>query len=413
MAKMKNSTVALILLSAISILPSVGFCSDNTGIVIKTVKKIPLQLDKQDIGVVNHANFNFEDGNAGQAGVERATKKALDSMHSFLNFGPVKELRRSVQVEDGKEILIAEFAPKREDEAFIRVYLRDEPKLIVAYLQVDPMFLNNPENLKHWLAKSVKEQSDPLQIENISVLFLSVDSPGQIRMRGGFHLKHEPSVIDPKLDALQYLGFTVGDKSYIAFVIGKRSLSGIYSAEDRVDERFPPLTQKIKSWSTEKILGQMNEDEDRNQILISELLERKLSDEQFRLLVLGPHPQKSMSRRLQLLLFNLRKKNKLSEFESLFVHLVKSIGLNGSEFEMNTLLQNARLVPEIDLTHEVLELIKRTGGSRVEIEYLQERGRTNEIANELENIKVPDALEGPRKNAVLIIKSRALASSKR
>jgi len=169
----------------------------------------------------------------------------------------------------------------------------------------EPLNLRDPASIPHGAALGGAPHGPALRI------ILPSDRTDIIHFIGGVSTPR--SAYSHMADIL-IEGALQSDGWYLSLVVGKSLTRGYFAAAPRIPERFPPLSDRVKSWSSAQIRAQVGRrvrpfndgpdfTGDRDRILIAELARRGLTDDDIIELLRGP--EVSPEDRLLALIFAL------------------------------------------------------------------------------------------------------------
>ncbi|MBL8233634.1 MAG: hypothetical protein JNL98_34375 [Bryobacterales bacterium] len=192
-----------------------------------------------------------------------------------------------------------------------------------------------------------------------------------------------------------------------------------------VQERFPPLAERVSSWSMQAILTEIGRNweaggpmwlaPDRDAILFGEAVRRGIDQQELKqtLLAKGPHGD-VRARRIGVYLRILKESKLIGQYREVLGQVAVELGVtqDSTEFPANTLFQGLIGVEGVDFSEQALECVARCRFAEGALLYLAEQG-TEDTIRELERIAVPASLQGRKAATIERIRYRQQAAKQR
>jgi hypothetical protein len=311
-------------------------------------------------------------------------------------------------VEDGKDVLMAIWKSHKSSAGFRSVTVWDEPEFNLFLFEVDSAVLDTPDAVRNLWQELFQLAAPPLNISAIDFRMLSTkNSTGTVGMGWVAHQRN-PRRADAKGYALFLGDYRTSLKAYLCVWVGKKLVPGIFDPDTAfVPERFPPLSERLKSMSTSTLLREFRNAPERDSIVTDEILSRKLNEEEFNQIFDAP-PDGEQAR-AYIVFGEIARLNRTQplqkEIKSLFSKYVQQ-GESRSGV-ISAILQSLRGTSQIDFSEEALRLLSQNVAVKACISYLEFRGNTTEIADKLLAMPVSKPFERQKKIAVREILKRA------
>jgi len=310
--------------------------------------------------------------------------------------------------------------PGRPERA---TWLWDTPYWDMFIAEVDAVVLRADE-LTRYCESLLVWDDNPLVLRSLRLTYLNSE-PGKQEVSGkGTYIQTQRATYWMHFEALAR-----GDRGYIGVTISKRAI--VHGADANfpfdsmfVNERFPPLRERIPGWSREVLLEQLGQGSSRDNqgeyplrrdaIILEELLSRgPVSDAEVqRILIGGSDRGEALSgaitdSRLSAFLEALESRNELAAYaasigsallagpvqasvkETAMVHVVAAMGKHG-----------------IDFSREALSFLERGQYTSSSLFYLGSHAQDVETLRKLERIPVRANFEDDKKRAIQTIRGR-------
>jgi hypothetical protein len=223
----------------------------------------------------------------------------------------------------------------------------------------------------------------------------------------------EPTTV-PNRIPIQILGVPAQPNSYVyALVVGKGLLELAYAGGGPVPvlyvpERFPPLAERVGTWTNERLIAELDNGfsvlaTNRDEILLTELLERGLSADEFRQLFVAPgtfrveHVMKAVTETKRVAQYGRGLRDML---------LAQTPGDPLSEETVGIALRYLRNSQDVDLCDLVSQFLARGAFAPWTFSYMEMRGHTQEHYDAVERAGASSRISG-------LARSRALGEIRR
>jgi hypothetical protein len=226
----------------------------------------------------------------------------------------------------------------------------------------------------------------------------------------------EPTTF-PYRAPIQILGVPAQPSSYVyALVVGKRLLGRAYDTGGQVPtlyvpERFPPLNERVGTWTKERLIAELDNGfstvaTNRDEILLTELLGRGLSADEFRQLFVAPgtfrveHVMKAVTDTKRVAQYGRGLRDML---------LAQTPGDPRSEETVGIALRYLRSSPDLDLCDLVSQFLARGAFDPWTFSYMEMCGRTQEHYDAVERAAASSRVsKAAQSNALGQIRRRML-----
>ncbi|MBL8233632.1 MAG: hypothetical protein JNL98_34365 [Bryobacterales bacterium] len=198
-----------------------------------------------------------------------------------LQFEKAVTLRRTGDIWSEGDVLLARW---RVDEPYGRgtLIVEDTPAVWRYYLRMTDCSLRSREALGEFWSQFVLFDAAPLNARSVTIETQAIpNETGDFQAEFGTF----PSAVGV-IRSVYVSGLTRGSECFVRIQAGKKFRSSSYPYAPFVPERFPPLDELMKSWSTTKIRSEVGTrfsliSEDRDEVLITEFARRGMSAEEF------------------------------------------------------------------------------------------------------------------------------------
>jgi hypothetical protein len=201
------------------------------------------------------------------------------------------ELKTTLR-DGGGDNLIAAWKFQDRDRAGT-VILNDTPYFSQYVLRVSNPKITSASDAQEFLNSLFDKASLPVEVR--ATKFTVSTSGARVRVDAHFMMSPQPLVHEFRLSGTGY-----PDAWYGTVLFGKGLLQKCYAEPTFIPERFPALTELVKSWSVSRLWSEFGDKfdsplarqhaDDRNRVIITELLRRGMSpDDVIRLLQLDPN----------------------------------------------------------------------------------------------------------------------------
>lgn len=319
------------------------------------------------------------------------------------------ELRGLIPVvEDGQDVLMAIWKSHDGSSDFRSVTVWDEPEFNLFLFEVDSAALDSQDAIRNLWQELFQLAAPPLNISAIDFRMLSTkNSTGTVGMGWVAHQRN-PRRADAKGYDLFLAGYRTSSKAYLCVWVGKKLVPGIFDPSTAfVPERFPPLSERLKSMSTSTLLREFRSGPERDSIVADEILSRKLNEEEFNQIF--DTPPDGEQARAYIVFGEIVRLNRTQPLQREIKNLFSKYVQQGESRSgvISAILQSLRGTSQIDFSEEALRLISQNVAVKASISYLEFRGNTMEIADKLLAMPVSKPLERQKTIAVREILKRA------
>ncbi len=214
---------------------------------------------------------------------------------------------------------------------------------------------------------------------------------------------------------VQILGAPVAPSSYVyALVVDKRLLERAYATGGHpgvlyVPERFPPLEERVGAWTKEKLVAELDNGNsgsaaNRDEILLTELLARGLSPDEFRQIFAAPGPF-----RVEHVMKTVIETKRVPQYAGALrdVLLAQTSGPPGSDETVRVILRSLQRSPDVDFCDVVSQFLARGAFAPSTFHYMAERGHTKDHYDAVERAALsPRVSEAERASALAQIRRK-------
>jgi hypothetical protein len=206
-------------------------------------------------------------------------------------------------------------------------------------------------------------------------------------------------------------------------IVGKAFTESFYPVPPFIPERFPPLTDLVHSWNSEKIWSEVGKpagphpwedySDHRDGILITELVRRGVNEERFSELLRTANPA-TLENRANVVFGALRAAGNgpaLTRFIGPALATYEQIGLSATD-AVDVLFIHARRDCSLAFEEQALSLLKKGIFLGPAFTYLGECSTSKEVLQTLESFSSPLETEPQRNAAVQRLRGRTGASTK-
>jgi hypothetical protein len=203
-------------------------------------------------------------------------------------------------------------------------------------------------------------------------------------------------------EEIQILGVPAQSNSYVySITVGKVLVSPAYYTGYPSDflyvrERFPPLRDRIGSWTNERLTLELDDGSglfatNRDEILLTELLRRGISAGEFRQLFDAPGPF-----RVEHVMRTLANTHREAQYSGGLrdMLLAQAPGVHRSEETVRVALQYLKRSPNADLCDVVSQFLARGAFAPWTFYYMEQRGHTREHYEAVERAVLPPGVPG-------------------
>jgi len=336
-------------------------------------------------------------------------EKLLRAAEAFtkvtFNLPSLKYVKAVTRQEEG-DVLVVKWTM---DEPFAKgvVFLQDEPNFSRYEFRLANCEIHSKEDVEAFLSKLVVWRKPPNNIMpgGFEVRLLIDDRP----IKAFFGDITTLSVI--WLRNMEINAAALGENEWLVTVkMGKGFTSTYYPIAPFVPERFPPLAELVQSWSFERIsseLGKATYPQFRDDVLVTEVIRRGLSEEQFVALIGSAEPPRLESR-AQVVLIALYREGKgdlAARYFGPALAKYEQIGqaANGA---VETLFRfAARNCSTFHETHAV-RLLREGTFQTGPLMYVGHCSASEETLLGLEHLALPDKLADQKDSAIMDIRRR-------
>jgi hypothetical protein len=311
-------------------------------------------------------------------------------------------------LEDDRDVLLAKWKRSGGASAIKSVSVWDEPTFNMFLFEVDSTVLNSPDSVRKLWRELFQLDTPPLNITAIDFRLVSVKNSIGIVGMGWVSHHRNPRREDLKGYEISLAAYRSDSQAYLCVWIGKKLVPGVFAPSNVfIPERFPPLNERIKSMSTSALIHEFHDAPERDSVVADELLSRTLTDEEFNQMFYALPGDEAT--RAYVIFAEIGRLNKTQALQKEIKNLLVKYVQQGESRSgvIAIMLQSLRGTSQIDLSDEVLDLIKKNITVKDSISYLEFRGDTKEIADKLQGLPVPTELERQKQRAVKEIFKRA------
>jgi hypothetical protein len=212
------------------------------------------------------------------------------------------------------------------EESFLKgsVIMADHPSISYYHFRLPGFRIAAGEDVERLISALVVYNKPPVDVRPERSRFKVTGSPGALTSFSWGFDPYIPSA-NPYLRHFFILGVSDADSWYVTVGVGKGLTSKYYPVKPFIPERFPPVNELARSWSSEQIRAELRkwlkEDEfgHRQAILLDELVSRGITTEQI-LDLLGdvPPSREDLYHRLVRLIGALRRNGQGSALRAFF-----------------------------------------------------------------------------------------------
>jgi hypothetical protein len=188
--------------------------------------------------------------------------------------------------ESGKDILVARWTASREMTIFSEMIAWDTPDRTTFLFRLHHGVWSSNSAIQSFFERLLRAPRADRRIPVIKSVQLNVgvDPNGQRRIgSGALVLNTIPRQFARGPDASFYL-WDAKDASYLSMTLQEYITLDYPADMRRIGERFPPLTERAKQWSKQRLIDELTpggfDAMDRDRILTAELLTRNVADDE-------------------------------------------------------------------------------------------------------------------------------------
>lgn len=229
--------------------------------------------------------------------------------NTIFNFGSLKLIKAVTYTDAGGDALVAEW---ESDSGRANLVLQDTAYFSEYDIRTGPRVIHNAPELSAFLADILVPEKEPLHLQ---IREFEVHVPPQPPAIVFFQGSNFRSAVHVVAD-IDIGGATDGKAWYLRVRLPKTYTRLFYPVPPYIPERFPPLSELMKTWSFERIYSEVGKRSGpevfsvhRDGVLLAELARRGLSDSQIGDLLAGVSVGE-LGERAQLLLWAITKAGK-------------------------------------------------------------------------------------------------------
>lgn len=325
---------------------------------------------------------------------------------------PSLHFQRAVTRRDAGDIVVAQW---NIDEPYAKgsIILVDTPVVSLYELHLAGVSLNSRDDLATFLSKLLIWGKPPLDAQSVT-LGLPAGVEGIREFSGKFAT---PPVSTPVIRDVYISGIADGNESFMTVQVGKGFTRSAYPVPPFIPERFPPLTELAHSWTFARLWGEvgktfdlrihMDFSEHRDEILIKELIRRRLSEDQFLDLLSNTKPGYMESRAgiVFSALASTGKEASLNRYFESALNMYERIGpVAGSAAELVFRFASRSCSPALE-AHAV-RLMKSGVFQKGALSYIGACSSSSEMLRAVEAVSVPDSLVQQKETVLRGIRRR-------
>jgi hypothetical protein len=324
------------------------------------------------------------------------------------------------------DVLLARWGAAESGRPERATWLWDEPWWDIFVIEVDPAVLQSDQLTRYCEGLFVWD-TGPIGLRSMSLTYLDSQPGKQVALGTGEYIQTSRGVYVMWLSAL-----ASGDHAYIGVTLSKSIiLAGAYGEANipsgawEVKERFPPLRDRLSSWSRDALLEELGKGAPGNDylrryprthdvIILQELLSRgPLSDAEVRQVVVGDfdkgdaYSAEVIDLRVGTFLLVVESRNELAAYApALRSVLLGTPILAAYEDPVMGRVATAMDKHGIDFSEAALLCLERGRYTRMSLFYLQFHARDEQTLRKLQSIPVRPDLEDTKRFAVKRIAER-------
>jgi hypothetical protein len=306
---------------------------------------------------------------------------------------------------DNQDILVANWKSDNDGGPLGRVSVWDTPLHDVFVFEVDNEVLNSAERIKALVDGLLLWSTAPLQIARTHY-YLLLKEPSALGVVGSGNVVYERFSALPNEEFNFFIaGYRLKTGSYLCFFVGKKLVD---EAPNLLPERFPPLKARIRDSSTDALLQDLDSpgSQERDNILIHELVSRKLSDDEFDRLV---SYRENPGGRAYDVVAEIVAQHKLQLYEKR-IRSFLAFSMQGhpkTDTRPPAILRALWYARDVDFSDLALAAVRDGSAVYDGLTYLRTRGDSRHMADELQDMPVPDEWKDLRDQVARDIRDRA------
>jgi len=330
---------------------------------------------------------------------------AADEANSFLAAPVSRPTRVSTLVDRGEDVLVARWPANSSTEGGAPVLLWDDATSETVVFRFDANQIRSPtalaqlvETLMHW---------DSHRLGSAELWVRSLVGPGRVLTGYGVRGVNAIPLQFELGPQVTFAGFISGNMGYLGISFMSRSVE-FPSELKGIDERFPPLRERVQYWTTAKLIAQSHPARSRgyqrDAVLVHELVKREdLTVPAFQdLLSRGVGNWSSMAN--DVLPEPVRaaiEAHRVGKFaEAIYLYMDHHPPSPAISYQTDRILSALSSEPEIDLEERAIQYLGNRTAVRGSLEYLQIRGKTSQARDAVASFD-PDGQWGMERIAVL------------
>jgi hypothetical protein len=304
---------------------------------------------------------------------------------------------------------------KTDSPGFSRIWVLDEPEYNWFVLESDPHQFESPESIRAFWNRTIAWATDGVPLAQVE-LTMSRGS-GRFLLAG-------TGRINPNYawgGEVEVYAVRTSTGAVFALKCGKQLFSGYPSEARYVPERFPPLAGRIATWKKQDLfdqIGRMKERTgpirhfaNRDSILIAEIVRRGLTDNDFDKLFSPPvgDYDDTFGFRVDSTIKAIVSSGQLETHRASFEAAVLRLGLHDRDdnrFALTSVFAVLTRHLGGDYSDLALTCLKTCVLVRDPLQYLEDRGTTEEAYNTLLHISVPRDMETQRQATLESVRQR-------
>ncbi len=349
--------------------------------------------------------------------IQKAIDNSRKALEGLFTVRLTKLVGAKVILQDKADILFTEWVAGSNDALTRNIFVWDHPDFELVFFKSSRDSVASKEWLEKFLGNTVASSESPLGIESVKLQV--ADSVPDLGVGGLGWVEYlvRPARITR---GYEFRVATIFDEvnAYIVFEIGKRLFTAFsVNSVSSIPERFPPLKDRLAGLRKVDIIRKLNGNEERDRVLLGELIRRGLNDKEFNLLMFlvefdSMLPDKAKARQVISLISEIIAAGKMKAFEkkirNSFV-VFEAMAEAGTPM-LQALVQAILRDTDVDFSDEVIRLMNLGFIHREGLTYLERHGDTPKVVQFLVNLQVPAEIEESKKTAIRVIESRVSKS---
>jgi len=409
MSTLKYLLLILVLSASPAVIPA--FAAGN--ITMQMVADwTPAENTRPD--VLLHAEQKDLTGGGFDPRADLLLKAAEGFTKDVFNFSGLTFLRAITYQNDNSDEMLVEWTFKGPATGGTLV-LRDTPYRSEYTMRFNGCSCRTREDLSRLLTALVVWTKRPVNLANININ-LPMSYPNSAAFGGA------PPPLFSEVGVIRdfnLLGWVTDQDLYLRINVGKAFTESYYPVPPFIPERFPPLTELLQLWSSRRIWGELgrpagpNKDVDlseiRDEILITELARRGLSENEFVELLRNVRPYRLYSRARDVI-ESLHKAGNAMDFNRYFeaaLRMYQGLGPSANNAVRELFRQRFRRAGCAEqLEADALRLLRENVFQEVAIGYLGECSTSEDTVRAIVAASVPDGFVSQKEMALRDVRKR-------